>query len=88
MQQRINYIDRLKGLAILLVVMGHVYVIALDLTDEVVYRVIGSFRMSLFMYLSGLVACSGIVVPYWDWSKTIAFVRIAGHRAFVCKKGV
>ena len=56
MQQRINYIDRLKGLAILLVVMGHVYVIALDLTDEVVYRVIGSFRMSLFMYLSGLVA--------------------------------
>ena len=85
MQQRINYIDRLKGLAILLVVMGHVYVIALDLTDEVVYRVIGSFRMSLFMYLSGLVACSGIVVPYWDWGKTIAFVRIAGHRAFVCK---
>ena len=85
MQQRINYIDRLKGLAILLVVMGHVYVIALDLTDEVVYRVIGSFRMSLFMYLSGLVACSGIVAPYWDWSKTIAFVRIAGHRAFVCK---
>ena len=88
MQQRINYIDRLKGLAILLVVMGHVYVIALDLTDEVVYRVIGSFRMSLFMYLSGLVAWSGIVAPYWDWSKTIAFVRIAGHRAFVCKKGV
>ena len=85
MQQRINYIDRLKGLAILLVVMGHVYVIALELTDEVVYRVIGSFRMSLFIYLSGLVACSGIVAPYWDWSKTIAFVRIAGHRAFVCK---
>ena len=48
--------------------MGHVYVIALDLTDEVVYRVIGSFRMSLFMYLSGLVAWSGIVAPYWDWS--------------------
>ena len=85
MQQRIKYIDRLKGLAILLVVMGHVYVIALDLTDEVVYRVIGSFRMSLFMYFSGLVACSGIVVPYWDWSKNRAFVRIAGHRAFVCK---
>ena len=85
MQQRINYIDRLKGLAILLVVMGHVYVIALELTDEVVYRVIGNFRMSLFMYLSGLVAWSGIVAPYWDWSKTIAFVRIAGHRAFVCK---
>ena len=85
MQQRINYIDRLKGLAILLVVMGHVYVIALDLTDEVVYRVIGNFRMSLFMYLSGLVAWSGIVAPYWDWSKNRAFVRIAGHRAFVCK---
>ena len=85
MQQRINYIDRLKGLAILLVVMGHVYVIALELTDEVVYRVIGSFRMSLFMYLSGLVAWSGIVAPYCDWSKNRAFVRIAGHHAFVCK---
>lgn len=48
--------------------MGHVYVIALDLTDEVVYRVIGNFRMSLFMYLSGLVAWSGIVAPCWDWS--------------------
>ena len=65
--------------------MGHVYVIALDFTDEVVYRVIGSFRMSLFMYLSGLVACSGIVAPYWDWSKTIAFARIARHRTYVCK---
>ena len=49
--------------------MGHVYVIALDLTDEVVYRVIGSFRMSLFIYLSGLVACSGVVAPYWDVRK-------------------
>ena len=49
--------------------MGHVYVIALDLTDEVVYRVIGNFRMSLFIYLSGLVACSGVVAPYWDVRK-------------------
>lgn len=75
MQQRINYIDRLKGLAILLVVMGHVYGMALDLTGNVAYRVIASFHMSLFMFLSGLVACSGIIAPYWNWRKMGRKVR-------------
>lgn len=65
MKQRIDYIDRMKGLAIFLVVMGHVYGMAFAQSDEVAYRVIGSFHMPLFMFLSGLVACSGVVAPYW-----------------------
>lgn len=75
MTYRINYIDRLKGLAILLVVMGHVYGMALDLTETIVYRVIASFHMSLFMFLSGLVASSGIIAPYWNWRKMGRKVR-------------
>lgn len=51
--------------------MGHVYVIALDLTNEMVYNVICSFHMPLFMSLTGLVASSGITVPYWDWKKMV-----------------
>lgn len=61
MKRRIDYIDRMKGLAIFMVVMGHVYGMAFAQSDDVVYRVIGSFHMSLFMFLSGLVACSGLL---------------------------
>lgn len=51
----------MKGMAIFMVVMGHVYGMAFAQSDDVVYRVIGSFHMSLFMFLSGLVACSGLL---------------------------
>ena len=69
MKQRIDYIDRMKGLAIFLVVMGHVYGMAFAQSDDVVYRVISSLHMPLFMFLSGLVACSGVVAPYWGIGK-------------------
>lgn len=69
MKQRIDYIDRMKGLAIFLVVMGHVYGMAFAQSDDVAYRVISSFNMPLFMFLSGLVACSGVVAPYWGVRK-------------------
>lgn len=69
MKQRIDYIDRMKGMAIFLVVMGHVYGMALAQSDDVAYRVISSFHMPLFMFLSGLVACSGVVAPYWGIGK-------------------
>lgn len=69
MKQRIDYIDRMKGLAIFLVVMGHVYGMAFAQSDDVAYRVISSFHMPLFMFLSGLVACSGVVAPYWGIGK-------------------
>ena len=69
MKQRIDYIDRMKGLAIFLVVMGHVYGMVFAQSDDVAYRVISSLHMPLFMFLSGLVACSGIVAPYWGIGK-------------------
>lgn len=69
MKQRIDYIDRMKGMAIFLVVMGHVYGFALGQTDDVANRVIGSFHMPLFMFLSGLVACSGATSPFWNLPK-------------------
>lgn len=68
-KQRIDYIDRMKGMAIFLVVMGHVYGFALGQADDVANRVIGSFHMPLFMFLSGLVACSGAASPFWSLPK-------------------
>lgn len=57
MRQRINYIDRMKGMAIFLVVMGHVYFFAFEQSGSVWFDVISSFHMPLFMFLSGLVVC-------------------------------
>lgn len=51
--QRIQYIDRLKGLTILLVVMGHVF--GFHQPEDGIYAFFGTFRMPLFMFLSGLV---------------------------------
>ena len=69
MKQRVDYIDRMKGLAIFLVVMGHVYGMAFAQPEDVAYRVISSFHMPLFMFLSGLVACSGATLPFWSLPK-------------------
>lgn len=55
MQQHYYYIDRLKGFAILTVVMGHFLLYVLSI-QGIVHEVIGSFHMPLFMFLSGLVA--------------------------------
>lgn len=64
MKERIGYIDSLKGLAILLMVMGHViacqfpsYQYALceaPRSTMVVWRIIYSFHMPLLMFCSGL----------------------------------
>lgn len=69
MSGRINYIDRMKGMAIFLVVMGHVFFFGFEQSDSIVFKAISSFHMPLFMFLSGLVACSGIVSPYWSMTK-------------------
>lgn len=64
--ERIGYIDALKGLAIFLVVMGHVLSCAFPDFSEIytygdpnlllVWRFIYSFHMALFMTISGYVA--------------------------------
>jgi uncharacterized membrane protein YcfT len=51
--QRIQYIDRLKGLAIILVVMGHIF--GFHQPDDGINTFIYTFHMPLFMFLSGLV---------------------------------
>jgi fucose 4-O-acetylase-like acetyltransferase len=55
MNDRIQYIDRLKGLAILLVVIGHLMAFCTNGERNPIYEVICSFHMPLFMFLSGLV---------------------------------
>lgn len=52
---RISYIDQLKGIAILLVVLGHVIGYN-NCEDSFLWRFIYSFHMPLFMFISGYVA--------------------------------
>lgn len=51
---RKQYIDRLKGLAILFVVMGHIFLFS-EHENDCINKFIGTFNMPLFMFLSGLV---------------------------------
>lgn len=53
---RINYIDRMKGMAILVVVLAHVFQFSFDMSDGSVFRFCASFEMPLFMFVSGFVA--------------------------------
>lgn len=56
MMKRVIYIDRIKGIAILLMVLAHVYKFPLQMSDNLLYKFIGSFHMHLFMFISGFVA--------------------------------
>lgn len=55
MENRIQFIDRLKGLAIVLVVIGHLLAFTTDNEPNPFNQLIVSFHMPLFMFLSGLV---------------------------------
>ncbi len=62
MNQRIEYIDTLKGIAIILVVMGHVIQFLWGDrygSDNVLFVIIYSFHMPLFFFLSGF--CTKVV---------------------------
>lgn len=69
---RIEYIDRLKGFAILCVIMGHYVFHALG-QDDIISEIIGSFQMPLFMFMSGYVLSSA---PSWKkcCKKVITFM--------------
>ena len=71
-------VDALKGLAILLVVLGHAIQANVgDFDHNVVVRIIYSFHMPLFMFLSGYIAYNRpinlntkfrtLVVPFISW---------------------
>lgn len=53
---RIEYIDKLKGIAIVLVVMGHMAEKSMLIKDIPFNHFYGSFHMPLFMFLSGIFA--------------------------------
>lgn len=52
---RYNYIDRLKGLAITLVVIGHLILWCYEDNNNGVFIFVNSVHMPLFMFLSGVV---------------------------------
>ena len=56
MTKRVGYIDKLKGFAIILVVMGHVLEWGMGISDSPANLFYSSFHMPLFMFLSGLFA--------------------------------
>ena len=74
MKERILYIDWLKGIAITLVVMGHVIGFDIysgsDCMNSFLYRLIISFHMPLFVFLSGLV----VNYEYKNLTSTIKLV--------------
>ncbi len=84
--KRIEYIDNIKGFAIFLVVMGHVIanwftdfyaVLANDTGNQlVVWKLIYSFHMPLFMF------CSGLFQPVLTADSTIKDVFITIVRRF------
>lgn len=53
---RIEYIDALRGFTMLLVVMGHVEIFGFQLLDTPLLRIISTFHVPLFFFLSGLMA--------------------------------
>ena len=68
MKQRLEYIDQIKGFAIFLVVVGHVYIISfgyLALDESSLWnRLISSFHMPLFAFVSGL-----MMTGRFSWSR-------------------
>jgi fucose 4-O-acetylase-like acetyltransferase len=77
MKERIVYIDRLKGVAILLVVIGHfIQYNTIESKDNFLFNLIYSFHMPLFMLVSGYVAYL-----------TIRFTIFQDYLAFLLKKG-
>lgn len=60
---RIFYLDSLKGILIILVIVGHViqygHGLNYDYNNDLVFRFIYSFHMPLFFFISGLLANRG-----------------------------
>lgn len=51
--ERINYFDFLKGIAIILVVMGHITEKSMGITTSLFNNLYGSFHMPIFIIISG-----------------------------------
>lgn len=68
--KRITYIDALKGLAIVLVVWGHIAEKCMGVENTPFNYMYGSFHMPLFIFLSGLFAYKGMERTSWQYVAT------------------
>lgn len=73
MGNRIEYIDNLKGFAILFVVVGHVLEKSLNIHDMPINTFYSSFHMPLFMFLSGIFAMKGM--DCYTISEILRFIK-------------
>ena len=73
MKERIEYIDQLKGLAILFMVVGHVMQMSLDTNDTPLNKFYTSFHMPIFMFLSGLFVYNKF--KKWNIEEFITFIK-------------
>lgn len=71
---RINYIDQLKGIAILLVVLGH-FIEHNNGRDNFMWLFIYSFHMPLFMFISGYVMQMSFRIEDIDLKNVIVFIN-------------
>jgi len=64
--KRIEYIDALRGLTMILVVFSHVELSCMGITTPTyLNEVLMSFRMPLFFFISGYIAYKESLA--WDW---------------------
>lgn len=56
MESRLSYFDQMKGIAILLVVVGHVVQFSFGYNPSDVVNMLGIFHMPIFFYISGYLA--------------------------------
>lgn len=94
--KRIGYIDSLKGLAMLMVLMGHVLGFCTTGFDNAIIRNIVLINMPLFFFLNGLVIksikeCSRylitksrqILLPFFAWGVVITLFRDSSYLKFL-----
>ncbi len=91
--QRLEYFDKLKGMAILLVVMGHLAEHSINIVGSPFNALYASFHMPLFMFLSGVFAYrsftsySAVEVGLWMKKKflrvLVPFITVGGFYGLV-----
>lgn len=69
MVKRINYFDQMKGIAIILVVIGHVMQFSFGYNPSTVVNMLGVFHMPIFFYISGYFMYKMIDGRQQLWSK-------------------
>ena len=90
MHSRNSTVDIAKGLGILLVVFGHNWIVLHD--TGLLFRVIFSFHMPLFFFLSGIflkeseplpafarARCQALIKPFWVVLAAVALISLVQH---------